>query len=1243
MWIVGKEWNPENDDVANRVVALVNDHLSSKGRQRILRYQGRNNQTYGHYHARHRTKGKSSESSLVVNSVSKQRLSFYPKGWCLYRLDCSIGGVSEMEGYKNIAYAYAVCNLAFNGPERCTLLDWTSQPIHHLNEILKLDLSSGQDVNENALRYVVFFSTFLGNDADPRRPIKPFFLPQKFDDLNWHDSVVSLDQWAQRAGLKPKALDINVNHPDKPDMFDDNSEGAKRYAPESKRTVMRAPENLRELISKAFESHPSSLSVTSSSSNLGAHPQTDNAALPNQQAEEPVPSIWRAKFKGFLSYGDTLYTTELDIEKDGNVTMIADDPYPDATTLPFPRWEVRGVLGCIRLLCRQKSREDVPFEKLYERLTNTTNNQGVTANKGSHRLRGLRVIGDFVYPADRKGSLSLEDVEFTGNVVLDDMSFDGSLAMTDCRFLRRLSARNATIKGSFHLEDSRVDDAHFEGQQENKRGFGSNQPPPALDFRGIRIERGLFADRLIAFGRVRIDWARITGPVRMRGLQVHNETSGSYALKLSHAQIDGPLDLSSNSSKRNDLTGRRTYLLGPARLIGVRAHHVDLSGIRFEDELDLEHADIPGSLCLGVTPENENTRDNFWRAFVRKNVVLANMKVGQIELNSCWVDGEVSLVGVQLAHSLLAGPAWHEFRTRVGGTLTLSGADVKGDIELEGAKIDGEILFVTGRCGRLRCAPYQFVLQSKNAKQPTLCPMEAEGIWLQEVSVAGSIYLTGLKLRTGPRISYSNGGIVAQGVTVNGSFFFWRGNVSIDLIKKKFKELDSTIDSDLVDAEIEKICAEIDGSLDFRGIRVNGSIDLSRSKVSGNVLLDNSRIEGNVITHYGGSYPTCSAQALSMNIARIGGDIDARNLELSKGNLIARDMEVKGQVLFDTPKNGTSPDLDEGGKVFRTLVKAGMIDLSGSQASRLVIGSENIGKFCSTNNKAAISLASCRFGQLTVRGFGTKRFPRTVDLNGITVGDWDVDPRKEALQLLQATRQHFDGRNFVDIEERLAKIGQKKEADKIYRSMLWYGATSKYRKFIFVANWLFSRNGTQPLRMFFWLLGVMLCVVYVLRDPSNVELRPSSVSSTSPVAGNFVSVVSGGRAIDPKRDWGWIGSISLAASYATPFSAGFRQESFRPRLVEPTCFLNPSSYFTWRRDAQVDGSNPHSSKPATAFVNNVKDSEKNMTKPGDPSFRCEGISGPFSPDSWALGLSMIQFVLWLFIAANLPAITRRRS
>ena len=277
---------------------------------------------------------------------------------------------------------------------------------------------------------------------------------------------------------------------------------------------------------------------------------------------------------------------------------------------------------------------------------------------------------------------------------------------------------------------------------------------------------------------------------------------------------------------------------------------------------------------------------------------------------------------------------------------------------------------------------------------------------------------------------------------------------------------------------INSVRATIEGDIELRGARIEGSINLSHIKVR-QLHLDNARIGGSIEVLPLNRAETCECSHFSARLANIQGDVNLCGLVVRppkecdiEVGLDARDIEVGGIFSMCNQEQGPS--------AFYMKVSRGRIRLQGARAKQLILSGSSSDPSASGTSKATISLSRGRFGQLTILGFDPvdelRRFPAKIELAPIEVGDWDVYEQKEAYALLEQM-EPFDGRVYVDMEGRLARVGYKRIADKMYRRMKWRQASHSSSRFLKVRtgwNEIFSRHGTWP-----WLMGIWLAASVV--------------------------------------------------------------------------------------------------------------------------------------------------------------------
>lgn len=1169
------------------------------------------------------------ELQLQVEKIDCRSLTFYGDGWYVYRFACAIGHIEELAGYERLAHLFAVCgpsesnsqkqqNLLIE-PGNWTLLDWKSSPIHQLNEKLNLDFSR---LSREQLRdYLIFFCSFLGAEDEEEDTIAPFLIPGNVEDFRWDDALLRLEEIAPERRLKIFFPPQDINRADDFDLGRSNkdSKTSATTGQTNSGTVSKA--EIRSQVKAEFDKLDGKKNPPDPKLKTGT-PLTEPQ---EQDTSSQDANRITGRFNDVLVwYKDGLFRAVFSVTTGGQVAMDEDELAVNIDRL-LPRWVVRYGPYPVPLLCREKKREKIFAQNLLERIKQHTSSRSNA--KPPIRLRGLRVYGEeFRLSGTFPETVQLVDIEFFGNVILDDAVFEHSLILHNCRLLRGLSAENATIKGAFHLNGSYLHGAIEKKPNPIKKkpnlktglNLDSTLSHPVINLNGLKVKRGLFADRVTAFGRIRARGAQITGPMMTRGLQIHsraNVNNDDPILDFSNMRIDGPLDLGGYFPKTQQLEiARRTVIEGTAMMQNLQAFRANLSGIRIDGYLDLEACRIAGTLAMNVTERTTDPK-SYWRTHIKNSFNADQARVGLINISGSRIEGWLSLAHLQLGGSLFARLDGR-FRTRIGSDLTVSGAAICGDIDLAGMEIGRNLLFITGNCGRLNICAEAWVKPPEQQQDatPGIVLATANGVFLQDVTIRAGMNLTGIHLEKPDGTLYT-GNFTSLGTRLGGGVRFWREDARTRF-KEAFKELKPSLASEDMDGAIDQIRAFIPGNLDLRGIQTADSIDLGRCNIGGNIRLENARIGGSLRACIKGESEACSTTTdLQADNARIEGNVDLSGL-IVRNNLIARDLQVNGNLLLasDDPK-------DQCAQV------SGTIDLEGTQAAaRLVLSSKNLKMKNNESNDARIKLARCRVGQLAIRFENT--FPHTLNLLAIEVRDWHLEKHEQVLALLEKTQPFYAG-NYIDVEHRLDRIGNKELADKIYCKMkerqmkkhrsdcsgFWDRLCHILGRLRYCASNLFSRHGTNPWLMATWLIITMIPVFIVLSNPKNVE---------------FVLTSDNELPTDLEQHWGPLKAAGLAASYAIPFYGGARSEVVRARLNGGICLcLHPILSETFSMFA------PPAATPAPET--------KAESESCDYSDYSDYIVTMISPYEFAMLMSALQFILWIFIAANLPTIIRRRS
>lgn len=1166
---------------------------------------------------------------LLVRRVWVTALEFAPPGWQLFRFDCDISAITTLVGYGGLGYLFMVV-----GPDRLAdriLLDWTSAPLGRIADNMRLDLAS---LDTAAIRdYLRFFCSFLGGQAhEETGAVAPFLIPSSAASLTWDEHSQTAHGVARRKWLRVFEPVTGMESLDRPDLpetpqptpIDRPVEVLQDKLADDADRDGKSLGDTPAAVAQVFEAFPANPPVPTRMASPGTESVVPDQDVPPEGADGL--NALCVTFEALVYYDTVLFRCEFEVTCNGRVRMTKDTQL--TSPLPLRKWEARWGPHGTRLLCQTDPRESIGAAALLERLQELqAPPEGgqhavpeLTSTGTARVVRGLRVSEPVRWSHVFKTAVTLENVQFDDDVLFDECVFERSLNLIGCRFLKRLSMCDTTVKGALRLDRSIIYGAVAKGDVVPQAGaFPEDavlKPPPALALRGLKVERSLFADKLTCFGRVRAEWCRIGGTLRARGLQIHPRPGvgeQSEALNISHAQIDGPLDLRSLVPKKQEPGAhRRSFIFDHVVLHGAQLAQFHAHGIRIEGNLDLSACTLKGQIGLHAVAVRGGASPGGWRPRVAGHLLLDRAKTGLVDLAGISVGGSLTFIETQISGGFY-GSLWLDYRFTVERGLTGSGANVTSGVYLTGARIGGEIEFVTGRLGRLRISCSDAFADDARAPALRFCRSEASGIVLHDVVIDSTSSFEGLQLH-GAALGEAEGGFVAVNVRMGGSLQFWSAELA-EVVRRRTRREFPLLDPTVSAAAVREICGRFKGPLDLRGLRVEGSIELGRLDVGGAIRLDGARVEGHLLTYADEARITC--ESFVADSIRVKGSTDLTGLTVREGGVRARDAEFTGQVLLATPR-AMSDEVDAA-VASRSILRLakGTVDLEGSRAARLVLHSASVET--PAPQEAAFALARCSFAQLEAQGFGKAsrhwEFPRTIDLSAALIGDWAVDPQREALPLLVATAP-FDGRNYLDVEQRLAKIGKKGRANRVYRKMLWRSlhlqpgsrilerVANLFARLRNRLNWLFSGNGTWPMLMAVWLVLFLLPVVLVLRNPENVEFVGSE-KEKGDMAGHY----------DLRTDWDYIKATGVTFAYSLPILSGSKFDIVRARLVGPTCEPEWVARLLGRKVSE---------------------------EPSGPTCRFVLIDG-VSPHGFAMMFSTVQFLLWILVFANIPSVSRRRQ
>jgi hypothetical protein len=1199
-------------------------------------------------------------ATVSVLNVKRRRLPFYPHGWWLYRFECRIRKISGVATLPTCQGAF-FCVSQARGESRGTLddptlLDWTRAPIHRVNAIAPLDLVHEEE--SLLTEYANFYASFVGTEgheigADRREPVA---LPSDFSALSWEDNLELLEDVAKHDKLQVFATHLRDEPPDPfdfPDPAPATPNTAPGFPPSTKGTG--SPAEKRQRVKDCFTT-------------LGSNPRIIDSTQ------------MRARFEAIAWHRGVLHLVNFSVFRDGMVELKRDHPLAGGEELPVWWWESRKLHCGIWVLLHKADLERLQNTEVIKRLTEDP----------CSRFHRCRIYGDLTLALTLSQQVRFEDVEFTGKVAFDESVFKRSVEFRNCRFLQSLSFKNVTVNDCLVLTNSTIEGALPVGAQPTE------MMQPALVLTGLTVGQNLIADRLGVQGMISGKSMCIAGAFKARGLRAKLRECGKSGTQIdfSRSSIGGIFDLSSFGDYRFEPgASTRTRLGGCLILKELAANAVNLSGAHIDGNVDLSLACCAGRVELApvwLSPVGGkyDRSARAWRTQVTQTLFLAQASLKSLVVDGCFIGGDLRMIETVVAASVFARLDGR-FRCQIAGKMFASSAHVGGVFELHGISIAGELMMITGSCTRLRAECGIWFSPDGEGYEARLERAQIGGVLLESITMSAEVLLLAIKVHQpkepstdiaevipdtaggeAPQTTKVPGSIVVRNVRLGGGFQLWREDAE-EIVTRRARRVFN--DAGLQGAPlkvapeaIQQLRASIDHDLDLRGISAGSTVDLGRAFIAGRVRLGNSGIDGDL--RAAEAIPT-HCRSFEARGAKITGNVDLKGLEVSN-DLVARGLEAGGRFLLTGPENEDETQYYKvEGPEWISAKVTGKIRLEAISVAKLRLTAGNIvqleevleevcpptlrkrvehqlreavkisHKYYSQLREAVknwrnlfpeketelalITLARARVGHLQILGFRDykhgkhfpklplflrrffgireKCFPVTIDLTRIEVGEWNIDPDTEVIPLLKKT-QPFDRQVYLTIEERLSKLGLRAIANRTWRAMVWRNARDyKSRLPGALLNSWFSRQGTWPLLMAFWLLFSISVLTWgVLVDYRNVVDHE----------GEQVC----------EQSWDWQKAFMLAFGYAVPPYKSSRFEPPRanqddqahvPRWLEKKIFWLERRF----------GDPP---KAGTCLVYGTCN-----WKP--------------SPQDLAEMMSIVQVFLWLLVAANLPAIIRRRG
>ena len=659
---------------------------------------------------------------------------------------------------------------------------------------------------------------------------------------------------------------------------------------------------------------------------------------------------------------------------------------------------------------------------------------------------------------------------------------------------------------------------------------GDESSLPVIMARGVQIKGSLFLDgRFHAEGCVRLDMAEVDGALNCDGGSFKN--SEGVALDAEGAKIGGPVSLQKNFESEGRVLLKSAEIGGAlmcdgsfrnANGVALSAEAAKIGGAVFlhdnfesEGEVLFGGADIGGALnCDGGSFENaKRVALSAYGAKIGGDVFLGhkNECKGQVQLDRSEIRGRLNCEGGVFENA--GGVALSAQGAKIGGDVSFCESRCKGEVSLTCAEIGGAL-----NCDGSFENTYGVALRAEAARiRGAVClhhNFRSEGeVLLSRAEIGGPLNCDGGHFKNVNRWASTNTipvALSAYGAKIGGDVFLGNKNRSQGQVLLDRAEIGGALNC------TGGVFENADGAaLSALGAKIGGDVCLCESRCKGEVLLTYAEIGGAL--NCDGSFENTYRVALRVEAARIGGAVCLHHNFKSEGEVLLSRAEIGGALHCNggTFKNANGKALNAnyakiGRDVILELAVEGTIFLEGASiAGDLTLSSKRISKASSAPAAGAIlSLQRTNImGTLDLQDM-PKDVKTKVDLgdtscNVFRIGVSNLEEKHE-LELHGFVYRRIESEEHpkTQLKWLCHQLGAaKKQGGKEYRpqpyrqfanSLRAHGHDAEARAcLIRMANdrriranlswpshawqwvlWVTIRNGHQPLRALYFLLGL---------------------------------------------------------------------------------------------------------------------------------------------------------------------------
>lgn len=815
----------------------------------------------------------------------------------------------------------------------------------------------------------------------------------------------------------------------------------------------------------------------------------------------------RGRLAAHVAYGTALFKGWFKLEKNGEVSMVDDQPL--VANLPM-RIERFGH-GRVTIIGPRLPKEVLdPYgadRDAFKTAAPATNSGPALIAELADPERGPLVVREPVridlatMSEWSSRELPISNVRFEKTVRLCSLATGCRLKFINCVFEQGIDARLATLDGEVHLE--RCDLGHISTERSAALDCTEAEVTHSLVCVDCHLGGGLAGHNLMVGSDLRVRGCHVGGELRNGGSddrrmrhwnardQARNRDraastqASSAEVVLSGAEVGGSLELCFHGGGQADialvclggLVAEGCVVRGDLSLEGsVWLGGLALNGCRIDGDLVMSQAwGGRGDWRSGLVGKEHLALCN---AEVNGNVIIGSCDIGaNIDLNGLRAQGVMDLCGTRCDNDLILSFArikgWmRSFRYHgdelggrsplsIGGELVLSAAHI-GYVELRGLTVKRNVTVRTGQFGRFILGPSPMPRKDKvlGIERGSVGGLLMRGVMVDEV-----VDLTAIRVKSSREgvVNEQNrrdeeGQMAISYCRIGADLLLFQPDLAQVILRRWDPDSPSGAwiwDERVVDGTTQKLQPgilrmEIESDLDLQASNVGGKLDLRNATVGGSIWMNDMSVTLDVHMGHEGSppygHPTLWAEGLRTTCRMI----DLEKIEC-RGDVFMTGLEATGPA-----KDGSIVKAREAmvrGELLLmekqtgdSVAKAlihGRVDLAAARINHLIIGRDNFPRH-DQPDRCGVNLERATIHRLEVR----KPVPGPLDLRGVAVHQWEVE-EGSADQIAVLENMHpFDRSVWIGVERNLRNEGRDAEANRMYRAMLRAGkSTSIGRRF----------------------------------------------------------------------------------------------------------------------------------------------------------------------------------------------------